>query len=270
MRILLCGDVMGKSGRQAILENIRDLRDRLKADFIIVNGENAAHGFGITEKICDSFYEVGVDVITTGNHIWDQREMMNYIDRDPKLLRPLNYPSGTPGAGFGIYEVAGEKKVLVTNLMGRLFMDSLDDPFQAADNLLNKYKLNLDVDAIIIDMHAETTSEKMAMGHHCDGRASVVVGTHTHVPTADAQVLIGGTAYQTDMGMCGDYNSVIGMGKEAALARFTKKVPAGRLEPTEGEATVCGVFVETNDFTGLAQSIEPIRIGGRLQEAFPE
>jgi metallophosphoesterase (TIGR00282 family) len=265
----MCGDVVGKSGRQAILENIEDLRARLKADFVMVNGENAAHGFGITEKICKSFYEVGVDVITTGNHVWDQRELMNYIDSDPKLLRPINYPKGTPGAGFGIFKAATGKKVMVMNLMGRLFMDSLDDPFQAADNLFEKYNLSQGIDAIIVDMHAETTSEKMAMGHHCDGRASVVVGTHTHVPTADAQVLLGGTAYQTDMGMCGDYNSVIGMRKEEALARFTKKVPAGRLEPMEGEATLCGVFVETNDATGLAQSVEPIRIGGRLREAFP-
>jgi len=265
----MCGDVLGKSGRQAILENITDLRARLKVDFVMVNGENAAHGFGITEKICASFYEVGVDVITTGNHVWDQREVMNYIDSDPKLLRPINYPKGTPGAGFGVFETTVGKKVMVMNLMGRLFMDSLDDPFQAAEGLFDKYKLGQGVDVIIVDMHAETTSEKMAMGHYCDGRASVVVGTHTHVPTADAQVLPGGTAYQTDMGMCGDYNSVIGMGKEAALARFTKKVPAGRLEPMDGEATLCGVFVETDDTTGLAKSVEPVRIGGRLHEALP-
>jgi metallophosphoesterase (TIGR00282 family) len=269
MKILMCGDVLGKSGRQAILENIENLRARLKADFVVVNGENAAHGFGITEKICKSFYEVGVDVITTGNHVWDQRELMNYIDSDPKLLRPINYPKGTPGAGFGIFDAALGKKVMVTNLMGRLFMDSLDDPFQAIDSLFDKYKLSQGIDAIIVDMHAETTSEKMAMGHHCDGRASVVVGTHTHVPTADAQVLPGGTAYQTDMGMCGDYNSVIGMDKGAALARFTKKVPAGRLEPMEGEATLCGTFVETDDITGLAKSVEPVRLGGRLHEACP-
>jgi metallophosphoesterase (TIGR00282 family) len=269
MKILMCGDVLGKSGRQAILENIENLRARLKADFVVVNGENAAHGFGITEKICKSFYEVGVDVITTGNHVWDQRELMNYIDSDPKLLRPINYPKGTPGAGFGIFDAALGKKVMVTNLMGRLFMDSLDDPFQAIDSLFDKYKLSQGIDAIIVDMHAETTSEKMAMGHHCDGRASVVVGTHTHVPTADAQVLPGGTAYQTDMGMCGDYNSVIGMDKGAALARFTKKVPAGRLEPMEGEATLCGTFVETDDTTGLAKSVEPVRLGGRLHQACP-
>ena len=238
----MCGDVLGKSGRRAILDNIESLRVQLKTDFIIVNGENAAHGFGITEKICKSFYEVGVDVITTGNHVWDQRELMNYIDSDPKLLRPMNYPRGTPGAGYGIFETVTGKTILVMNLMGRLFMDSLDDPFQAVDSMLNKFILSKDVDAIFIDIHAETTSEKMAMGHYCDGRASVVVGTHTHVPTADAQVLMGGTAYQTDVGMCGDYNSVIGMRKESAIARFTKQVPTPRIEPMDGEATLCGVF----------------------------
>ena len=270
MKILICGDVMGKSGRQVIIDNIESLSVRLKTDFIVVNGENAAHGFGITEKICNSFYEVGVDVITTGNHVWDQRELMNYIDNDPKLLRPMNYPKGTPGCGYGIYEANNGKKVMVMNLMGRLFMDSLDDPFQAADSLLNKFVLNEDVDIIVIDIHAETTSEKMAMGHYCDGRASAVVGTHTHVPTADAQVLLGGTAYQTDLGMCGDYNSVIGMRKDTAIARFTKKVPAGRIEPMDGEATLCGVLVETDDTTGLAVSIEPIRVGGRLHKTLPQ
>ncbi|MBH90227.1 MAG: TIGR00282 family metallophosphoesterase [Magnetovibrio sp.] len=269
MNILMCGDVLGKSGRRAILDNIESLRFQLKTDFIIVNGENAAHGFGITEKICKSFYEVGVDVITTGNHVWDQRELMNYIDSDPKLLRPMNYPRGTPGAGYGIFETVTGKTILVMNLMGRLFMDSLDDPFQAVDSMLNKFILSKDVDAIFIDIHAETTSEKMAMGHYCDGRASVVVGTHTHVPTADAQVLMGGTAYQTDVGMCGDYNSVIGMRKESAIARFTKQVPTPRIEPMDGEATLCGVFVEINENTGLAESIEPIRIGGRLSGALP-
>ncbi len=270
MRILICGDVLGKSGRQVILKNIEKLRTGLRADCVIVNGENAAHGFGITEKICNGFYDVGVDVITTGNHVWDQREIMNYIDSDPRLLRPINYPQGTPGAGFGIYDVNKNKKILVINLLGRLFMDSLDDPFKAADKLLNKYKLGRDVDAIIIDMHAETTSEKMAMAHFCDGRSSIVVGTHTHIPTADTQILIGGTAYQTDLGMCGDYNSVIGMDKETAVARFTKKVPMSRLEPMGGDASLCGIFVETFDSTGLAKSIEPIRFGGNLQIALPK
>jgi metallophosphoesterase (TIGR00282 family) len=269
MRILMCGDVVGKSGRQAILGNIEDLRSRLALDFVLVNGENAAHGFGISEKICATFYQVGVDVITTGNHVWDQREIMNYIDKDPKLLRPINYPERTPGAGSCVFETQAGKKVLVIHPMGRLFMDPLDDPFQAVETVLAKYTLGLDVDAIIIDMHAEATSEKMAMGHHCDGRASVVVGSHSHVPTADAQILEGGTAYQTDMGMCGDYNSVIGMIKETAVDRFTSKLPAGRLEPASGEATLCAVLVETDDATGFATSVEPVRLGGRLAETVP-
>ncbi len=269
MRILCCGDVLGKSGRNAIIDNLENLRERLNLDFVLINGENAAHGFGITEKICKSFYAVGVDVITTGNHAWDQREIMNYIDDDPKLLRPINYPEGTPGADFGIYETADAKKVLVVNPMGQLFMAPLDDPFLAVEAVLEKHKLGHDVDAIIVDMHAEATSEKMGMGHFCDGRASVVIGSHSHVPTADAQILPGGTAYQTDMGMCGDYDSVIGMKKDAALARFTKKVPSRRLEPADGEATLCAVLIETDDATGLAKSIEPIRMGGRLAQAFP-
>ncbi len=265
----MCGDVVGKSGRQAILNNIEDLRTRLKLDFVLVNGENAAHGFGISEKICETFYQVGVDVITTGNHVWDQREIMNYIDKDPKLLRPINYTARTPGTGSGVFETSGGKKVLVIHPMGRLFMDPLDDPFLAVEKVLAKHTLGQDVDAIIVDMHAEATSEKMAMAHHCDGRASVVVGSHSHIPTADAQILPGGTAYQTDMGMCGDYNSVIGMTKEPALARFTSKLPSGKLEPANGEATLCGVLVETDDATGFAKSVEPVRLGGRLAQNVP-
>lgn len=265
----MCGDVLGKSGRQAIFNNIESLRERLKLDFVMVNGENAAHGFGITEKICKAFYKVGVDVITTGNHVWDQREVMNYIDSDPKLLRPINYPAGTPGKGAGVFECASGKKVLVINPMGRLFMDPLDDPFMAVEKVFENHTLAQTVDAVIVDMHAEATSEKMGMGHFCDGRASVVVGSHSHVPTADAQILPGGTAYQTDMGMCGDYNSVIGMTKEPALSRFTSKMPSGRLAPAEDEATLCAVYVETDDATGLAKTVSPIRIGGRLKETFP-
>ena len=266
MRLLMCGDVLGKTGRQAIFDHVEILRERLALDFVLVNGENAAHGFGITEKICKAFYEVGVDVITTGNHVWDQREIMNYIDGDPKLLRPINYPSGTPGKGFGVFVTAQGKKVLVINPMGRLFMDPLDDPFLAVEKVFEKYTMGQNVDAVIVDMHAEATSEKMGMGHFCDGRASVVIGSHSHMPTADTQILPGGTAYQTDMGMCGDYDSVIGMIKETALARFTSKIPSGRLEPAEAEATLCAVFVETDDVTGLAKSVEPIRLGGRLKE----
>ncbi len=269
MRILCCGDVLGKSGRQVILENIEDLRERWRLDFVLVNGENAAHGFGITEKICKTFYEVGVDVITTGNHVWDQRAIMNYIDSDPRLLRPINYPAGTPGKGYGIFETASGKKVLVINPMGLLFMDPIEDPFKAVQEVLVKYEMGRNIDAIVVDMHGEATSEKMGMGHFCDGKVSVVVGSHSHVPTADTQILPGGTAYQTDMGMCGDYDSVIGMTKESALARFTNAEDSGRLGPATGEATLCAVLIETDDATGLTKSVQSIRMGGRLAEALP-
>lgn len=269
MKLLICGDVVGKTGRRAILDNIPNIREKLDLDFVIVNGENAAHGFGITDKICRSFYDVGVDAITTGNHVWDQREIMNYIDGDHRLLRPLNYPEGTPGEGFGIFEARNGKKVMVIHPMGRLFMDALDDPFAAVDKVLGNHKLGTTVDAIVVDIHAEATSEKMAMGQYLNGRVSLVVGSHVHVPTADARILSKGTAFQTDMGMCGDYDSVIGMKKEAAIERFIKKVPGGRLEPADGEATLCAVYVETDDNTGLALQTGPLRIGGSLAEQWP-
>lgn len=270
MRVLFCGDVVGKSGRKTILEHIPKLRDAWSLDFVIVNGENAAHGFGITEKICKSFYDVGVDVITTGNHVWDQKEVLTYIKEDPRLLRPLNYSEGSPGNGAGIFNATDGRKVMVLHPMGRLFMELVDDPFKAVDEALENHRLGISADCIIADIHAEATSEKMAMGHHLDGRVSMVVGSHSHVPTADAQVLPGGTAYQTDLGMCGDYDSVIGMQKEAAVDRFVKKTPGARLEPANGEATLCGVLLETDDKTGLAQEIAPVRIGGRLSEIIPD
>ena len=265
MKIIYFGDVMGRSGRDALLACLDGVRTTYAPDFIIANGENAAHGFGITEKICRQFFDAGIDVITTGNHAWDQREIMNYIGDEPRLLRPLNYPKGTPGAGHGIFATPSGKRVMVAQVMGRLYMDPLDDPFAAIEGVMAKARLGADADAIIVDVHAEASSEKMAMGHFLDGRASLVVGTHTHVPTADAQVLPGGTAYQTDIGMCGDYDSVIGMKKEIAIAKFRKKVPSERLEPATGEATACAVLVETDDATGLATDIRPVRIGGRLR-----
>jgi metallophosphoesterase (TIGR00282 family) len=269
MKILICGDVVGKAGRRAIEENLPDIRQRLELDFVIVNGENAAHGFGITDKICEKFYAAGADAITTGNHVWDQREIINYIDGDSKLLRPMNYPEGTPGVGSGIFEAPGGRKVMILHPMGRLFMDPLDDPFAAVDNALLNHRLGQSVDAIIVDFHAEATSEKQGMGHFLDGRVSAVVGTHTHTPTADTQILSGGTAFQTDIGMTGDYDSVIGMKKEIATSRFTTKMRQGRLEPAEGEATLCAVYVETNDATGLASKVAPLRLGGRLKEEWP-
>jgi len=269
MRILMVGDVVGKSGRDAVAAHLPGLRERLALDFVVVNGENAAHGFGITDKICASFYDAGADVITTGNHVWDQREIMNYIDGDPKLLRPLNFPAGTPGKGSGTFETADGRKVLVVHPMCRLFMDPLDDPFAGTEKVLENVRLGLGIHAILVDVHGEATSEKQALGHILDGRVSAVVGTHTHVPTADHQVLPGGTGFVTDLGMTGDYDSVIGMKKQAASARFATKLPQGRLEPADQEATLCGAFIETDDKTGLAKRIEPVRIGGRLRPEVP-
>ncbi|MCH8834580.1 MAG: TIGR00282 family metallophosphoesterase [Proteobacteria bacterium] len=269
MKVLFCGDVVGKAGRKAILDNVPNLRERLGLDFVIVNGENAAHGFGITEGICKAFYEVGVDVVTTGNHVWAQRDIIDYIDGDPRLLRPLNYPEGTPGRGVNVFDAPGGRRVMVIHPMGRLFMDALDDPFAAVEGALANHRLGASVDCIVVDIHAEATSEKMAMGHALDGRVSMVVGTHSHVPTADTQILPGGTAYQSDAGMCGDFDSVIGMIKETAVARFTRKLPTGRLEPAGGEATLCAVYLETDEKTGLARHVSPLRIGGRLAAHWP-
>ncbi len=269
MKVLCCGDVVGKSGRQAILTQIPDLRQRLDLDFVVVNGENAAHGFGITEAMCRAFHDVDVDVITTGNHVWDRREIVDHISADPRLLRPLNYPEGTPGVGANVYSTVDGRRVMVMQVMGRLFMDPLDDPFAAAQVALLNHRLGRSVDCIVVDIHAEATSEKMAMGHVLDGRVSLVMGTHSHVPTADARVLAGGTGYVTDIGMCGDYDSVIGMKKQEATARFIRKMSKGRLEPAEGEATLCAVYLETDDDTGLARRVAPLRIGGDLSPHWP-
>ncbi len=269
MNVLFIGDVMGKSGRKVVLDNLSRLKDELALDFVVVNGENAAHGFGITGAICDTFFEAGVDAITTGNHAWDQREIIDYIVDEPRLLRPVNYPEGTPGNGFGVFETRAGKKVLVVQTMGRLFMEPLDDPFHAVKLALLNKRLGESVDFILVDVHAEASSEKMAIAHHFDGVASFVVGTHSHIPTADAQILPGGTAFQSDAGMCGDYNSVIGMQKEAAIGRFITKLRTERLTPATGEATLCAVFVESDDETGLARRVAPVRLGGRLAETMP-
>lgn len=270
MKILYLGDVVGRSGREAVCQTVPGLRRDLGLDFVVVCGENAAHGFGLNVKIAQEFLDAGVDAITTGNHVWDQRELIGQIDGAPHILRPLNYPPGTPGRGSAVFPATGGRRVLVVQVMGRLFMDALDDPFAAVATELDRHRLKGGVDAIIVDIHAEATSEKMSMGHFCDGRASLVVGTHSHVPTADCQVLSGGTAYMTDAGMCGDYDSVIGMVKGPAIARFTRKMPGERLGPASGEATVCGVVVDTDDATGLARSVAPLRVGGRLSQAMPE
>jgi metallophosphoesterase (TIGR00282 family) len=269
MRLLYCGDVVGRAGRDAVLEHVPALRRRLSLDFVVVEGENAAHGFGITAKICDEFFAAGVDAITLGNHAWDQREILQHIIGEPRLLRPHNAPESTPGTGARIFTLADGRRVLLVNVMLRLFMDAYDDPFRAARLEIERAPLG-EVQAAIVDVHGEATSEKMALGHHLDGRVSLVVGSHSHVPTGDAQILPGGTAYQSDAGMCGDYDSVIGMRKEPAVARFTTKLPGERLQPADGPGTLCGVFVETDDATGLASRIAPVRLGGRLIETVPE
>ncbi len=269
MRLLFCGDIVGRSGREVVCENLPRLRKELALDFGIANGENAAGGFGITEKICAELYEAGTDVITTGNHVWDQRDTVGFIDRHPRLLRPQNFPAGTPGRGIGVFVTPAGRKVVVLNVMGRLFMDPLDDPFACVERELAAHRLGGTADAIVVDLHAEATSEKMAMGHLLDGRVSLVVGTHTHVPTADHQVLPKGTAYHTDAGMCGDYDSVIGMDKALPIARFTRKLPTDRLAAAQGPATLCGTFLETDDKTGLARRVAPLRLAGRLEAHWP-
>jgi metallophosphoesterase (TIGR00282 family) len=268
MNILFLGDIISKPGRDALYAELPRLRQSLKLDLVIANGENAAGGFGITRAIAEEFFGIGVDVISTGNHWADQKEIFTYIDTEDRILRPANYPKGTPGRGANLYQTPAGS-VLVINAMGRVFMDALDDPFAAVDRELNACPLGEGADAIVVDFHAEATSEKMAMGHFCDGRASFVVGTHQHVPTADAQILPGGTAYQSDAGACADYDSVIGMDKAEPLQRFTRKISSQRFAPATGPATLCGAFVATGA-KGLAVRIEPVRVGGRLKPALPE
>jgi metallophosphoesterase (TIGR00282 family) len=268
MRILFLGDVIGKPGRDAVVAELPHLKSTLNLDIIIINGENAAGGFGLTRGVAEEFFAMGVDVISTGNHWADQKEILTYIGNEDRILRPVNYPKGTPGRGANLYRTASGQSVLVINVMGRVFMDALGDPFAAVDDELSACPLGEVADAIVVDMHAEATSEKMAMGHFCDGRVSLVVGTHSHVPTADAQIFPGGTAYQTDAGACADYDSVIGMDKAEPLHRFTTKLSTQRYTPAAGPATVCGVFVITGA-KGLAARIEPVRLGGRLAQALP-
>ncbi|MCB1558657.1 MAG: TIGR00282 family metallophosphoesterase [Alphaproteobacteria bacterium] len=267
MKILFIGDVAARSGRDALAQYLPTVKAECEPDVIIVNGENAAHGIGINDKICKEFFDLGVDVITLGNHSWDQREVIPYIEREKKLIRPLNYPAGTPGNGWVVHTLPNGQKILVINAMGQLFMDPLDNPFNAIDVLLKTYKLNEKVNAIFVDFHAEATSEKMALAHYLDGRVSAVVGTHTHIPTADAQIFPQGTAFQSDAGMTGDYNSVIGMKKDTPIMRFSRKISFERLSPAEGDGTMCGTLIETDNNTGLAKSIRPIRRGPRLQNA---
>jgi metallophosphoesterase (TIGR00282 family) len=269
LKLLYLGDLVGRSGRQAAIDALPGLRRELELDFVIVNGENAASGFGITSKIAKQLFEAGTDVVVLGNHAWDNKEILPFADNEKRLLRPLNFPASNPGRGAGLFETTSGKRVLVMQAQGRIFMEPLDDPFAAVTRELSRYRLGVDLDCIFVDIHAEATSEKTAMGHLLDGKVTCVFGTHTHVPTADHQILPGGTAYMSDVGMCGDYDSVIGMQKEEPIRRFTKKIPGDRFAPALGAATVCGVYVETDDKTGLAEKVMPLRQGGRLAPAWP-
>jgi metallophosphoesterase (TIGR00282 family) len=268
MRILVLGDIVGRSGRKAFIERVPGLVSEWRLDAVVVNGENAAGGFGITAEICRDLLDAGADAVTLGNHAFDQKEALVHIEREPRLVRPINFPPGTPGRGATLVDLKGGARLLVVNVMGRVHMAPLDDPFVALDRALDEAPLGRVADAVVVDAHCEATSEKQALGLHCDGRASLVVGTHTHVPTADHRILPAGTAYCTDIGMCGDYDSIIGMKADEPMHRFRHALPSGRFEPAEGEATLSGVAVELRA-DGLADAIWPVRLGGRLSEATP-
>ena len=271
MRILYLGDVVGRSGRTAIGERLKALRERLRADFVVVNGENATSGAGLSPDHAKVLLASGADVLTLGDHAFDQKDMLSHIEREPRIIRPVNFAKQAPGVGARVFAAPGGRKVLVAQVLGQVFMKrAFDDPFSAIDSVLRAHPLGGMVQASLVDMHCEATSEKMAMGHFCDGRASIVVGSHTHVPTADAMVLPSGTAFQSDAGMCGDYNSVIGMDKAEPMRRFVTGMGKGRFEPANGEATFSGLFVLTDDRTGKANSVQMIRDGGRLQASGPE
>ena len=269
MRLLFLGDIVGRSGRKAVVDALPGLRRRYALDCVVINAENSAGGFGITQSILEELIEAGADAVTLGNHAFDQKDALVFIERYPQLIRPVNYPKGTPGRGASLIRTAGGADVLVINVMGRIFMPELDDPFRAIDAELTACRLKQGADAILIDMHAEATSEKQALGYFVDGRASVVVGTHTHVPTADDRVLPNGTAYISDAGMCGDYNSVLGMDIDEPINRFITKIPRQRFEPANGPATISGLAVDIDDKTGLATACGALRIGPHLEPAAP-
>jgi len=270
MRILFLGDVMGRAGRAAVSETLPRLREEWRLDFVVVNGENASNGMGLSGEHAKILFEAGADCVTLGDHAFDQKDMLQYIEQDSRIVRPLNFAKGAPGRGHRLFTARGGQKVLVLQALGQVFMKrAFDDPFGAVEGVLKSHPRGGLAQAIIVDMHCEATSEKMAMGHFCNGKASLVVGTHTHVPTGDAQILEGGTAYLTDAGMCGDYNSVIGMDKAEPMRRFLTGMPKGRFTPASGVATLSGVYVETDDRTGAAKRIEMVRQGGLLQQAAP-
>ncbi|MBU2960376.1 TIGR00282 family metallophosphoesterase [Citreicella sp. C3M06] len=271
MRLLFLGDVMGRAGRDAIAGNLPRLRDEWKLDFVVVNGENASNGMGLTGEHARGILNAGADVVTLGDHAFDQKDMLSFIESEPRVIRPLNFAKQAPGRGAGLFSDRRGRKVLVTQVLGQVFMKRpFDDPFSAMDEVLRRHPLGGQAQAILVDVHCEATSEKMAMGHFCDGRASMVVGTHTHVPTGDAQVLPGGTGFLSDAGMCGDYDSVIGMDKAEPMRRFITGMAKGRFQPALGEATLSGLYIETDDRTGKATCVKMVRQGGRLEQSGPE
>ena len=271
MRILFLGDVSGRAGRKAVAELLPGLRESWKLDFVIVNGENATSGMGLSGTHAKALLESGADVITLGDHAFDQKDMMQFIEQEPRVIRPLNYAKTAPGKGMRLFDAPGGRKVLVAQVLGQVFMKrAFEDPFSTVDQALKTYPRGGQANAVILDVHAEATSEKMAMGHFVNGRASLVVGTHTHVPTSDAMILNKGTAYLTDAGMCGDYDSVIGMEKTEPMRRFLTGMPKDRFTPALGDATLSGVYVETDDRTGAATRVVPVRQGGLLQQQGPD
>ncbi|MEL7099570.1 MAG: TIGR00282 family metallophosphoesterase [Pseudomonadota bacterium] len=270
MKILFLGDVMGRSGRAAVTSHLPRLRTEWSLDFVVVNGENATSGMGLSGAHAKALLEAGADVVTLGDHAFDQKDMLSFIEQEPRIIRPLNFSKAAPGQGARLFRAANGKSVLVAQALGQVFMKRpFDDPFSALERVLKTHPLGGQADAILIDIHCEATSEKMAVGHWCDGRASVVVGTHTHVPTGDAMVMKGGTAYLTDAGMCGDYNSVIGMQRDEPLRRFITGMPKDRFTPALGEATLSGLYVETDDATGKATRAVMVRQGGLLEPSGP-
>ncbi|UWQ92489.1 TIGR00282 family metallophosphoesterase [Aliisedimentitalea scapharcae] len=270
MRCLFLGDVMGRAGRRAITENLPRLRDEWRLDFVVVNGENASNGMGLSGEHARLLLQAGADCVTLGDHAFDQKDMLQFIESEPRIIRPLNFAKGAPGKGYRLFTAPGGRKVLVLQVLGQVFMKrAFDDPFSAVEKVLKAHPRGGLAQAIIVDVHCEATSEKMAMGHFCNGKASLVVGTHTHVPTADAQILGGGTAYLTDAGMCGDYDSVIGMEKMEPMRRFITGMPKSRFTPANGAATLSGIFVETDDRTGEAKTVQMVRQGGLLEQASP-
>jgi len=270
MRLLFLGDIVGRTGRNAVLEALPGIREHYKLDFVIINGENAAGGFGITESILNDLIDAGADCVTLGNHAFDQKDTLVFIERHDRLIRPLNFPKGTPGRGAVMLKAKNGSDVLVINAMGRVYMTELDCPFRAVDNEITACKLKQGADVILVDFHAEATSEKQSFGYFVDGRVTGVIGTHTHTPTSDHRILPNGTAFMSDAGMCGDYNSVLGMDAEEPLSRFLTKIPRTRYEPAMGEATLCGLAIDIDDATGLARRVAPFRRGPHLDPVEPD